>query len=74
MYVQCYTVARSRNRCYHRNTKIRFLFTGFHKIAKKRLLALSFDVYGSVRHRNINLIERTNKMRPCSRIYYSNAS
>jgi len=32
-----------------------------------------FDIYGSV-HRNINLIERTNKMRPCSRIYYSNVS
>jgi len=30
-------------------------------------------VHGSV-HRNINLIERTNKMRPCSRIYYSNVS
>jgi hypothetical protein len=29
-------------------------------------------VHGSV-HRNINLIERTNKMRPCSRIYYSTA-
>jgi len=30
-----------------------------------------FDIHKSV-HRNINLIERTNKMRPCSRIYYSN--
>jgi len=29
------------------------------------------DVHGSV-HRNINLIERTNQMRLCSRIYYSN--
>jgi len=29
------------------------------------------DVHGSV-HLNINLIEITNKMRPCSRIYYSN--
>ena len=29
------------------------------------------DVRGSVHH-NINLIERTNKMQPCSRIYYSN--
>jgi len=28
------------------------------------------DVHGSV-HPNINLIERTNKMQPCSRIYYS---
>jgi len=31
------------------------------------------DVHGSV-HRNINLIERTNKLRPCSRIYYSSVS
>ena len=30
-------------------------------------------VHGSV-HRNINLIERTNKMQPCSKIYYSNVS
>ena len=32
-----------------------------------------FDIHKSV-HRNINLIERTNKMRPCSRIYYYNVS
>jgi len=25
-------------------------------------------------HRNIHLIERTNKLGPCSRIYYSNVS
>jgi hypothetical protein len=31
------------------------------------------DVYGSAIH-NINRIEMTNKMRPCSRIYYSNVS
>ena len=31
------------------------------------------DVHGSVHH-NINLIEINNKMRPCSRIYYSNVS
>jgi hypothetical protein len=31
------------------------------------------DVHGSV-NRNVNLIERTNKMRPCSRIYYSSVS
>jgi len=31
------------------------------------------DVHGSVR-RNINLIERTNKMQPCSVIYYSSVS
>jgi len=29
-----------------------------------------FDVHGSV-HLNINLIEITNKMQTCSRIYYS---
>ena len=29
-----------------------------------------FDVHGSVHH-NTNRIEITNKMRPCSRIYYS---
>jgi hypothetical protein len=33
----------------------------------------NFDVHGSV-HYNINRIEITNKMRPCSRIYYSNVS
>jgi hypothetical protein len=32
-----------------------------------------FYVHESV-HRNINLIERTNKMRPCSGIYYCNVS
>jgi hypothetical protein len=32
-----------------------------------------YDVHGSV-NRNINLIETNNKMRPCSRIYYSNIS
>jgi hypothetical protein len=32
-----------------------------------------FDIHGSVHH-NTNRIEITNKMRPCSRIYYSNAS
>jgi len=34
---------------------------------------INLDVHGSV-HRNINLIERTNKMRQCSRIYYFNVS
>ena len=33
-------------------------------------LSIKLDVHGFV-HRNINLIERTDKMRPCSRIYYS---
>jgi hypothetical protein len=37
------------------------------------LLFCKLNVHGSV-HRNINLIERTNKMQPCSRIYYSNVS
>jgi len=32
-----------------------------------------YDVHGSV-HRNINLTERTNKMQPCNRIYYSYVS
>ena len=36
-------------------------------------VSIDLDVHGSV-HRNIKLIERTNKMRPCSRIYYSNVS
>jgi len=31
----------------------------------------SLDVHGSVRH-NINHTEITNKMQPCTRIYYSN--
>ena len=34
---------------------------------------LVFDVHGSV-HRNTNRIEITNKMRPCSIIYYFNVS
>jgi len=34
---------------------------------------IKFGVHGSVHH-NINCIEITNKMRPCSRIYYSNVS
>jgi hypothetical protein len=33
----------------------------------------TLDVHGSV-HCNINLTERTNKMQPLSRIYYSNVS
>ena len=35
--------------------------------------ACKLDVHGFVHH-NIKLIERTNKMQPCSRIYYSNVS
>jgi len=37
------------------------------------LLRLNLDVHRSV-HRNINLIEITNKMRPCSKVYYSSVS
>jgi len=36
-------------------------------------ISMGHDVRGSV-HRNTNLIERTNKMRPCIRIYYSSVS
>ena len=36
-------------------------------------LISAFDVHGSVPY-NINLIERTNKMRLCSGIYYPNVS
>jgi len=37
------------------------------------IITEELDVHRSV-HQNINLIEITNKMRPCSRIYYSNVS
>jgi len=40
---------------------------------RKSTFCDELDVHGSV-HRNINLIERTNKMQPCSRIYYSSVS
>ena len=40
---------------------------------KNVLAYFKLDVHGSV-HRNIKLIERTNKMQPCSRIYYSSVS
>jgi hypothetical protein len=36
-------------------------------------LSIKLDVHGFV-HRNKNIIERTDKMRPCSRIYYSSVS
>jgi hypothetical protein len=44
-------------------------------LQKIRIIGFFFEnrlleVHGSV-HRNIKLIERTNKMQPCSRIYYS---
>jgi len=42
-------------------------------IKEGRSNPIKLDVHGSV-HRNINLIERTNKMQPCSRIYYSHVS
>jgi hypothetical protein len=44
-----------------------------HIFAQELYRALKLDVLGSV-HRNINLMERTNKMQPCSRIYYSSVS
>jgi len=34
---------------------------------------INIDVHGSVYHK-IKLIEKTNKMQPCNRIYYSNVS
>jgi len=37
------------------------------------MMMMKLDVHGSVHH-NINRIEITNKMRQCSRIYYSNVS
>jgi len=44
---------------------------GFWIITQRVVVIL--DVHGSVHH-NINLIEITNKMRPCSRIYYFGVS
>jgi hypothetical protein len=43
------------------------------KFPKVHSIKLRLDVHKSV-HRNIKLTERTNKMRPCSKIYYSNVS
>ena len=37
------------------------------------LESAKLDVHGSMHH-NINLIEITNKMQPCSRIYYFSVS
>ena len=65
-------------------------YTGLYKDApstkrkKKRKLSFAterskphalskLDIHGSVHH-NTDRIEITNKMRPCSRIYYSNVS
>jgi len=45
-------------------------FLQFYNTHNKRQ---KLDVHRSV-HRNIKFIERTNKMQPCSRIYYSNVS
>jgi hypothetical protein len=36
----------------------------------RKMMTVKLDVHGSVHH-NINRIEITNKMGPCSRIYYS---
>jgi len=43
------------------------------RVTEQLLLMVNTDVHGSVHH-NINRIEITNKMRPCSRNYYSNVS
>ena len=40
---------------------------------KNNVINYKLDVHKSMHH-NINLIERTNKMQPCGRIYYSNVS
>ena len=53
-----------------------FRGTEFQMFLYRIFYTLSFtnlDVHGSV-HRNISLIERTNKMQLCSRIYYSNVA
>jgi len=49
------------------------LFTSSSERTNICLHARILDAYGFV-HRNINLVEKTNKMRSCSRIYYSNVS
>ena len=50
-----------------------YAFIRILKMAANRNMLNLFDVHGSV-HRNIKFIERTNKMQPCSRIYYSSVS
>ena len=42
-------------------------------VTYKQTIFCVFDVHRPVHH-NTNRIEMTNKMRPCSRIYYSNVS
>ena len=39
----------------------------------KPQLKTDLDIHGSVYH-NLNCIEITKKMRPCTRVYYSNVS
>jgi len=77
MYPVCY---RRRNR--KQPQKMGILVRNLASVRQPRMLTsmgkycsgfCKLDVYGSV-HRNINLIERTNKMQPCSRIYYSSIS
>ena len=52
--------------------KVLFSITG-ERGYSKTVNTIFFYVHVSVR-RNIDLIERTNKMQPCSRIYYSTVS
>jgi hypothetical protein len=51
------------------NRRLRYIYSRFHRSVLNLFCGL--DVHGSVR-RNTNRIEITNKMRPCSRIYYFN--
>ena len=55
------------------NLSMNLKLCAYLKPLEEEIRKRAFDVHGSV-HRNINLIERTNKMQPCSRIYYSNVS
>jgi len=47
------------------------MFCDLHMTSATERYLDKLDVHGSVHH-NINLMEITNKMRPCSKIYYSN--
>ena len=55
------------------NLSMNLKLCAYLKPLEEEIRKRAFDVHGSV-HRNINLIERTNKMQPCSRIYYSSVS
>jgi len=63
-YIQCVSFPLNSCKLYVTNSEV----------CKIKLVRYSnIDIHGSM-HRNINVIERTNKMRQCSRIYYSNVS